>query len=111
MKWVKNPYNKDFVLKWNNADNELCAGDFSPLPDEVIDAFFPNPDKIKVFLPGEESPRRQSALRSLLEVYLCRWDGQWQEFLTIEGDVYTQNRQILDFFKKFHILDKKPKKQ
>jgi len=110
MKWIKNPYKVDFILTWNGTEHELTAEDYSPLPDEVVTAFFPQPEQIEAMLPPANDARRPYTLRTLLEIYLCRWRGQWQKFVNLAGPVGKQNEAILNWMGSFEILSEKPKK-
>jgi len=104
MKWVYNPYDKDFELCWGGKPYKLVAKDYSPLPEDVINAFFPSDKIIEPLLP-KDFERKMTALRAILEIFLCRWRGQIEIDLT--GDVTKQNEKILEWFSEFQILDKK----
>ena len=65
MKWIYNPYDKDFVLYWNGEKYKLEAKDYTPLPENVLDGLIPS-DKILDPLLPVDFERRMIALRSIL---------------------------------------------
>jgi len=108
--WVKNNYDKDFMLHWNGDEYLIEAGEWSLVTDDVAKAYFPSEEELTANLPSDRQ-RAILKLRSDIEIYLSRWGSQINDFVKITGNKEEDVENFLQFLSKFKVTKERPKKR
>jgi len=107
--WVRNNYEKDFVLMWDGKSYELFSEDWQLLPEEVIQAYFPKEEDLARFLPTTTDRLRQLiVLRGLLEIFLSRWGSQINDYYRLTGNIEADIENFFKFLENFEISNVRP---
>jgi len=108
--WVKNNYDRDFVLKWGGDEYIVEAGEWSLVTDEVANAYFPSEEKLTANLPSDKE-RAILKLRADIEIYLTRWGSQISDFVALSGNKEEDIEQFLKFLSGFEVTKERPRKR
>lgn len=107
MKWVVNKTEDVFTWIWGGEKFVISNKKPTPVPDDVLNAFVPQPDIFKKWIEGASDV--VSTTRAVLETILHRWssdkDNKVSKYVKLTGNKEEDVKAILGFLNKFEVKD------
>ncbi|MEM5861362.1 MAG: hypothetical protein QXJ20_03125 [Candidatus Aenigmatarchaeota archaeon] len=112
IKWIRNPYKDNFDLIWNGQIFSIPANETAPVPDEILNAYFPSAEFLSRFLTG--NPERDLIIQNgFLEIFYNRWlnsNENFKNYVKRTGNILEDLNNFYEFISNFEIIEGEIKK-